>query len=189
MKKLLVKILIWFLILFLLTVILFSVYLISQVPLDLYFEGVQLDLDPRIANQRSSEKQLAPDFSLLDLNGQENKLSDFQGRIVILSFWTSWNNFSLDQLKVLNSYYKSGAKDVVILAINSQEDTAIVKDIRNSYADNLVVLLDTNGEVGELYGIDVLPLTVFIDKKGFQDAKTIGSISINEIKKKINLLR
>lgn len=88
-----------------------------------------------------------------------------------MTFWTSWNEISLEQLKILNDY------DGVVLAVNSQEDAVLVKDSAVIFT-NLKILLDVEGEVGELYGITVLPLTVFIDKNGFEVRKTIGLIKL-----------
>jgi cytochrome c biogenesis protein CcmG/thiol:disulfide interchange protein DsbE len=39
---------------------------------------------------KSSRKEMAPDFTLKDLNGKSVKLSDYRGKIVILNFWGVW---------------------------------------------------------------------------------------------------
>ena len=40
---------------------------------------------------RPVSMEQAPDFELLNLNGKEAKLSDFAGKVRVISFWTSWN--------------------------------------------------------------------------------------------------
>lgn len=32
----------------------------------------------------------APDFSLLDVNGKTHRLSDYEGKVILLNFWASW---------------------------------------------------------------------------------------------------
>ena len=42
--------------------------------------------------ENESEKILAPDFTVYDLDGNEVHLSDFIGKSVVLNFWASWCN-------------------------------------------------------------------------------------------------
>ena len=42
------------------------------------------------AVKRTGIGSIAPDFSVLDSTGNEIKLSDFNGKYVLLDFWTSW---------------------------------------------------------------------------------------------------
>jgi len=133
---------------------------------------------------------ISPDFNLTNLSGQAIKLSDFRERIVILGFWTSWNKHSLEQLKILNDYHKySLAEKVTVLTVNSQEDDESVRAIKDSEDIQIEMLLDKDGEVGELYGVSVLPMTVFIDSEGREIAKIIGPISLSEIREKAAALR
>lgn len=125
---------------------------------------------------------MAPDFELADLNGQRVKLSDWRGRKIILSFWTSWNQSSIEQIKILNDYQKLPQfKETVILAINSLEQKTAVEAIKQKENIDLTVLLDQNGEAGEIYNIGVLPLTVIIDKGGQELERIIGPATIQEI--------
>lgn len=125
---------------------------------------------------------ITPDFELEDLDGQRLKLSDMRGRQIILSFWTSWNQQSIEQIKMLNSWQKLPKfKETAILAINSLEQKTTVKAIKQKENIDLTILLDQNGEVGEIYGIGVLPLTVIIDKGGLELKRLTGPATLDEI--------
>ncbi len=71
---------------------------------------------------------LAPDFELSNIKEEEIKLSDYENKIIILTFWTTWNPIAQDQLVILESYYQEiiDSKDIVLLTINNQEDKSVV---------------------------------------------------------------
>ncbi|MEK7546884.1 MAG: TlpA disulfide reductase family protein [Patescibacteria group bacterium] len=127
---------------------------------------------------QSAIKEKAPDFILLDSSGRSVKLSDFAGKKIVLLFWTSWNEVSLEALDILNDYARfPAAKDTVFLAINSEEDKNVVTDIARDQGVSINLLLDTDGAVGEAYQIGTLPLTVFIDGGRFIAKEMVGSLS------------
>jgi cytochrome oxidase Cu insertion factor (SCO1/SenC/PrrC family) len=48
------------------------------------------DLFRELRLVRFSKPVPTPDFTLQDLNGKPVKMSDFQGKVVLLNFWTTW---------------------------------------------------------------------------------------------------
>ncbi len=121
----------------------------------------------------------APDFTLTDLEGNKHKLSDLEGKVVVLE----WTNFacpyvvrhqkSEKTMQKAHADYKD--KGVVWLAIDStQKDFGsghAVKDIKN-WADSddvdlpYPVLVDADGQVGHLYEAKTTPHMYVIDKEG-----------------------
>lgn len=138
---------------------------------------------------KTGDKMRARDFALQELSGESVRLSDLTGKIVILNFWTSWNEVSLEQLNVLDDFYGAIGKktEIVILAINSHENKERVREVAEK--EKLQILLDTDGVVGELYFIGVVPKTIFIDKNGFLETEITGPITINDIESIVSKLR
>ena len=119
----------------------------------------------------------APDFTLTDTNGKMYKLSDYKGKFVILE----WVNFECPFVK---KHYQSGnmqslqkdmtAQDIVWFSINSSAEgkqgyyqpAEINEIMENSNANPTAYLLDTSGEVGQLYGAKTTPHMFIIDPKG-----------------------
>jgi len=48
------------------------------------------DLFQELRLVRFQKPVRTPNFTLLDLNGKSIRLSDFQGKVVLLNFWTTW---------------------------------------------------------------------------------------------------
>ena len=121
-----------------------------------------------ISQSTQNTNPVAPDFTLKDLNGNDVKLSDYKGKIVILNFWAVWCKYCLVEMPDFNELNKELEKEneVVILAINSQESPNKVKEYLSSSNIDLKVLLDQDGAVTQTYGITGFPTTFFIDKDG-----------------------
>jgi peroxiredoxin len=116
----------------------------------------------------TTEKTMAPDFSLKDLNGKTVKLSDYRGKIVILNFWTVWCKYCIQEMPDLNELDKELQKenDVIILAVNVQESTKKVKEYLDSNNISLKVLMDSDGAIAQSYGVNSYPITFIINRDG-----------------------
>lgn len=135
---------------------------------------------------------LAPDFELENTTGEKIKLADYKDKLVVLTFWTTWNPMAKDELATLESYYqeiKNGDdKDIVFLAINSQEDKSVVASFVGRSEYGLPVLLDETGEIGGLYGIATLPATYFINRQGKVKEIYVGMLNKEGIRSRIEKL-
>lgn len=152
-------------------------FLVSLAPLFL------ANLGPKIDIQRPRE---SPGFVLEDAaTGGKVKLSDFRGQPVVLSFWTSWNEVSVEELKTLDSYGVVENGSLTIFAVNSLEDKGVVQEVKNRYNLNLNMLLDADGSASEAYKIGVLPKTVFINKGGLIFSEVDGFLSLSGIREQL----
>lgn len=119
-------------------------------------------------SQDATEKIIAPDFILKDLEGTEIKLSDYNGKIVILNFWAVWCKYCIQEMPDLNELNKELEKenDAVILTVDVEENPDTVREYLTSNNITLKVLLDEDGTVARTYGIDGYPTTFIINKDG-----------------------
>ena len=126
---------------------------------------------------KSSGKEMAPDFSLKDLNGKSLKLSDYRGKIVILNFWAVWCKYCKIEMPDLNELNKVITKDndVVLLAIDVKESITIVKSYLDSNNISLNVLMDNEGAVAQNYGITGYPTTFVVNRDGSVYTKIPGA--------------
>lgn len=113
------------------------------------------------------EGEAAPDFTLSTPDGDEVKLSDLKGKVVVIDFWATWCGpcrVGLPHLDKLTEQMKD--KGVKVFAVNLKEDEAKVEDFIEETKLSTPVLLDTEGETAAAYGVTGIPQTVVIGKDG-----------------------
>ncbi len=114
---------------------------------------------------------IAPDFSLLDLNGERVYLSDFRGKTIILYFWALWSgdnaHQSMRQIQSFNELYRDYQKqDVEVMGISIDEkDMEIVKSYKDTYDVNFPIFIGDKN-ITQLYKIQNMPAIFFIDHSG-----------------------
>ena len=114
--------------------------------------------------------QLAPNFTLQSLNGDDISLSDYSGHPVLINFWATWcAPYRQEMPELVRSYNEYQNKGFVILAVNLsyQDSVEDVQTFAEEFEMPFPILLDEEGEVSaELYQLLGLPMSVFIDRKG-----------------------
>jgi cytochrome c biogenesis protein CcmG/thiol:disulfide interchange protein DsbE len=83
----------------------------------------------------------APEFTFANVEtGQEDRLSNYVGKVVILNFWATWCAPCLDEIPDLNRLQNQYPDDLAIISI-SDEDPALLRAFENQLA------LDTHSRV------------------------------------------
>jgi peroxiredoxin len=117
----------------------------------------------------AKEGSRAPDFTLKDLSGNNVKLSDFRGKIVMVNFWATWCGPCMEELPFFQAISDNqSAGGFKILAINDKESKhqVLSKFTDKNYTFTFTILLDSTGEVNTLYDVSRWPKTFFIDADG-----------------------
>jgi len=107
---------------------------------------------------------------LRDLDGNKVRLSDYQGRIVVLNFWATWCGPCKEELPRLGQIAGQYAdRNVVFLlaSIDDQKKIPAVREYVSQHGVTLPVLTDASVEMLEqLAGVNIVPATLVIDDKG-----------------------
>jgi peroxiredoxin len=107
------------------------------------------------------------DFRLTDLEGKQQSLSQFRGKIVLLNFWATWCKPCTTEMPAMQTMYdKLRDKGFVVLAVNELEDDARVREHIKQYGHTFPVLMDRDNKVANQFGVFGLPVSVFIDQEG-----------------------
>lgn len=120
----------------------------------------------------------APDFRLSQLDGQSVSLSNFQGKPVLMNFWSSRCPPCCAEMPFIQEIFEDeewSDKGLVILAINIGESPPTAKSFMESYGLSFPVLLDAKQDVALKYNIRAIPTTFLVDKSGIIQAKIIGA--------------
>lgn len=109
----------------------------------------------------------AEDFRLIDLEGKQQSLSQYRGKVVLLNFWATWCKPCTTEMPAMQATYeKLRDKGFVVLAINELEDDAKVREHIKQHGHTFPVLMDRDNKVANQFGVFGLPVSVFIDEKG-----------------------
>jgi len=121
----------------------------------------------------------APDFTLKDVqDGKEYKLSQFQGKVVLINFFTFFCGPCRQEMPHLNEIYQElKGKGFQILGIGlsstPEQLKQIVTQLHLSYP-----VLEGNDAASKAYGgVELVPLTFIIDRQGNIVQKVLGARS------------
>ncbi len=104
--------------------------------------------------------ETAPNFSLIDLNGNTTSLEALQGKLVVIHFATTWCPFCNAEAPTLEKIYQQyQSQGVEVLIIDVKESPKLVRrKLQDRFNFTFPVLLDPEGEVAASYAPEgVLP--------------------------------
>ena len=134
----------------------------------------------------SAEHPFAPDFSLPDMTGQQLKLSDYRGKVVLLDFWATWCGPCREEIPhFVELQKKLGDRGLQIIGVSMDDGPEPVRDFYRQFKINYPVVMG-NAKIGELYGgVLGLPIAFVIGRDGRIYSKHIGATDISSLEREI----
>jgi peroxiredoxin len=124
----------------------------------------QEPVEQGIGGTRTGEQAL--DFEVTGLDGKAVKLSDYQGKAVLLNFWATWCGYCIDEFPAIQEYQDLYSENLVVLAVEQGSPADEVAEFVSLNYFSFIFLPDENYRVGDEYGVMAIPASYFIDQDG-----------------------
>ncbi len=109
----------------------------------------------------------APDFTLKSRGGENIKLSELRGQVVMINFWASWCGPCRQEMPLLDQLYQRyQPMGFTLLGVNVEEDSRAADKVLSQIPVSFPILYDNKNQVSETYDVSAMPSTVLIDRDG-----------------------
>ena len=111
--------------------------------------------------------EIAPTFSANDITGDEFRLQDFRGGIVVLNFWATWCPQCEDEVPVFESVWRDLSDEgVQFVGVAMNDTAAAVSAVAEAQAITFPLIVEEEGRITSAYGVTAVPETFIIDPEG-----------------------
>jgi peroxiredoxin len=116
---------------------------------------------------QAASQQAAPDFTLKSRSGENMKLSELRGQVVMINFWASWCGPCRQEMPLLEELYQRyQPMGFTLLGVNVEEDSAAAEKVLKEIQVSFPILYDRNNQVSESYDVSAMPSTFLVDRDG-----------------------
>lgn len=133
----------------------------------------------------------APDFTVLDWDGNNVKLSSFAGKPIVLNFWATWCYYCKEEMPEFNEAFKN-LPNIEFVMVNAtdgvNETVAGAKRYIESQGFEFNVYFDTTSRAQHTYGVSAYPTTFFISADGSEIYYISGMLSYELLMQGIGLI-
>ena len=116
-----------------------------------------------------------PTFNSSTPTGQTVALADLRGRVVLLTFWTTWCAECRPEMPQFESLHRDFAvQGLAVLGVNVREGTGAIAPYAQELGLSFPLVLDPQGRITTAYGVLGLPTTFLIGRDGRAVALATG---------------
>jgi peroxiredoxin len=119
--------------------------------------------------------QNAPDFVLRGMDGNNLRLSEFRGQVVLVNFWKRSDGDSRQQMPALDriniTYQRAG---LVVLGVSVDDDLSRAREFAAAMAVSYPILFDSGSAIGKDYFLQKMPVTILVDRAGVVRYSVVG---------------
>lgn len=144
------------------------------------------------SDDTQSDIPQAPDFTVVNADGNEVHLSDFRGTPVVLNFWASWCGPCKSEMPDFDDAAARLEGQVQFLLVNMTDGSRETMESAQAYLEETGIsapaYFDTSYSAAIAYGVTSLPTTYFIDAQGGAVARAMGAIDADTLQTGIDMI-
>lgn len=127
---------------------------------------------------------IATDFKLKTLDGNDLSLSDYKGKGVVLNFWGTFCEPCRNEMPALESeYQKYKDKGIVVIGVNASEPEKTVQAYVKNIGATFPIVFDPGLKIANAYQANELPYSIFIRPDGRVSHMNIGQMDEQTVNK------
>ena len=109
----------------------------------------------------------ATNFTLKDAEGNNVRLSEYRGQVVLINFWASWCGPCRQEFPLLDDLHaKYQPMGFTVFGVNVEQDRKLADKVLREIPVTFPILFDDANEVSKAYDVDAMPSTVLVDRNG-----------------------
>lgn len=109
----------------------------------------------------------APDFTLKTSTGENLRLAEQRGKVVMINFWASWCAPCRQEMPILDELYQRYERaGFTLLGVNVEQDSGAAQRFLEEVGVSFPILFDPTSEVSRTYQVSAMPTTVMVDRDG-----------------------
>ncbi len=108
------------------------------------------------------------------LDGTPVLVSDFPGKVVIVSYWATWCSFCIKELAMLDAVQTAGGDHLQVVTVNIEPAYVFKKVVKKLSKLRIPLLYDPDRKGRKAYGVEGIPHMIIIGKDGRIDTVNIG---------------
>ncbi|HEY7884999.1 MAG TPA: TlpA disulfide reductase family protein, partial [Cellvibrionaceae bacterium] len=109
----------------------------------------------------------APDFTLKSNSGENLRLAEQRGKVVMINFWATWCAPCRKEMPLLDELYQRyHAAGFELFGVNVEPDKEPADKLVAELGVTFPILYDSDSKVSRTYKVDAMPTTIMVDKDG-----------------------
>jgi thiol-disulfide isomerase/thioredoxin len=163
----------------------FAVALVAVAAGVRYF-GNRPPASPATPSVRLAQPRALESFSVRDLDGREVATAAWSGKVVVVNFWATWClpcRREIPELVALQNRHRD--RLVVVGIIDDKAPDSTVREFMSSLGVNYPVVRSTFELAQRFPSVEVLPMTVVVDRQTRIASVRAGELVVTELEKEI----
>jgi len=136
---------------------------------------MKVEAEKLIADPKRGREEVAPDFELTTMQGQQLSLQGLAGRVVVMDFWATWCppcRASVPELKDLTRKYP--ADKLVLISVSADKDEKEWREFVAKKKMDWAQYRDADKKIMNAFGVHSFPTYMVIDGDGVIKERLTG---------------